>query len=364
MKKVYFDETQKERGKIDTNYSILRDTLKDQGFTVAAYDDFPIKKEGLDCDLLVFPCPDGSRLQKHEIEAVKDFVERGRGLLVISNAGGDRGLRTNMNELLNQFGIEILSNQVKDDRNNEFNMPTHPVITDIKEHPITTGVSEIVIVAGCSVRGSSNVLPLALTSASAEPPNSPVVIAGEIKKGRIVVVGSYRLFSNYGAGISLRNNRRLAMNIFRWLARKEVPTPGSAAEAPPKVEERAIEEAIKTKTEAPPTTESIPSPTASSVSQATPEPSSTPEEKEEKTVTAEPAPPSTTRASTSAAQPSSSSIAALDRKFSGELESLRAEISEMREIIARLYTDSLGYLQEMSEEVRSMLDYLRAKEGS
>ncbi|MCK5298485.1 MAG: hypothetical protein KAJ76_06240, partial [Candidatus Heimdallarchaeota archaeon] len=74
-----------------------------------------------------------------------------------------------------------------------------------------------------------------------------------------------------------------------------------------------------------------------------------------------PPPPTTTAAPSSTTQ--SQPIAAGDQNVLQEIERLRSEISEMREIIARLYSDSLGYLQEMKEEVRSMLDYIRTKEG-
>ncbi|MHA1213151.1 MAG: Gldg family protein [Candidatus Heimdallarchaeota archaeon] len=197
--KIFFDETQKERGKINTNYSMLRDSLRGEGFEVEIYNDFPISEKSLKCDIFVFACPDGSKLDKNELEAILMFVEKGGSLLVIGNAGGDRGLRTNMNEILNSMSIEMYSDQVKDETNNEFNMPTHPVIKDIKDHPITQGVSEIVIVAGCSVRSSGNIKGVAYTSPAAEPPNTPVVAGGEYKSGRVVAVGSYRLFSNYGA---------------------------------------------------------------------------------------------------------------------------------------------------------------------
>jgi uncharacterized membrane protein len=176
--KIFFDETQKERGKINTNYSILRDSLRSDGFEVEVYNDFPISEKSLKCDVFVFACPDGSKLAVNEIEAITNFVEKGGGLLVIGNAGGDRGLRTNMNEVLNKFSIEMLSDQVKDESNNEFNMPTHPVINDVKDHPVGNGVAEIVVVAGCSVRGSTNMKGIAYTSPAAEPPNAPVVVAG------------------------------------------------------------------------------------------------------------------------------------------------------------------------------------------
>lgn len=328
--KIFFDETQKERGKINTNYSILRDSLRSEGLEVEVYNDFPISEKSLKCDVFVFACPDGSKLGKNEIDALSDFVEKGGGLLVIGNAGGDRGLRTNMNEILNKFGIEMLSDQVKDEASNEFNMPTHPVINDVKEHPIGNGVAEIVIVAGCSVRGSSNMKCIAYTSPAAEPPNAPVLVAGDFKQGRVVAVGSYRLFSNYGAGLSLRNNRTFAMNIFRWLGRLDTGKAPSVA----------VKKETKIGAIVPPKTE----PVATDM-----KPSSIPP------------PPTTTAApsSTTQRQP----VAASDQNVLQEIERLRSEISEMREIIARLYSDSLGYLQEMKEEVRSMLDYIRTKEG-
>jgi len=329
--KIFFDETQKERGKINTNYSILRDSLRSEGFEVEVYNDFPISEKGLKCDVFVFACPDGSKLAVNEIEAITNFVEKGGGLLVIGNAGGDRGLRTNMNEVLNKFGIEMLSDQVKDESNNEFNMPTHPVIKDIKDHPVGSGVAEVVVVAGCSVRGSTNMKGVAYTSPAAEPPNAPIIVAGDFKQGRVVAVGSYRLFSNYGAGLSLRNNRTFALNIFRWLGRLDTGKAPSGAAVRKEAPATAKVDSI-----VPPKTEPIETP---------------------QKPTSIPPPPA-------AVTPRVGQTAAIgDQSVLQEIERLRSEISEMREIIARLYSDSLGYLQEMKEEVRSMLDYIRTKEG-
>lgn len=343
--RIFFDETQKERGKINTNYSILRDALRAEGFQADIYNDFPISEKSLKCNVMVFACPDGSKLAKNEVDAIINFVERGGGLLVIGNAGGDRGLRTNMNEVLNRFGIDMLSDQVKDDANNEFNMPTHPVIRDIKPHPITNGVAEIAIVAGCSIRGSANMKGVAYTSPTADPPNVPVVVAGEYKSGKVVAVGSYRLFSNYGAGLSLRNNKTLALNILRWLNGKE--TVGQVATArTPSITESAPQKSTPVQSYVPPKPETRP------IIQPPPT-----------TSTYTPPPPqATAMKSPITSNVSSTTTHASDHTIMQEIDRLREEISEMREIIARLYSDSLGYLQEMKEEVRSMLDYIRSKE--
>ena len=85
-----------------------------------------------------------------------------------------------------------------------------------------------------------------LTRTFFEPPNAPVVVAGEHKGGRVVATGSYRLFSNYGAGLSLRNNRTFAMNVFRWLSRSDTgkaPSPAVAV----KKEDKLVEKGKKPK---------------------------------------------------------------------------------------------------------------------
>jgi uncharacterized membrane protein len=369
---VLFDETQKERGKIHTNYSMLRDALKAEGYEVNAYDDYPIQESGLKGEILVFACPDGSKLQKHEVETVVNFVEKGGGLLVISNAGGDRGLRTNMNEILNKFGIEILSDQVKDNSNNEFNMPTHPIINDMKDHPITRGISEIVIVAGCSVRGSSKMQSLALTSNKAEPPSGPVVVAGEHKNGRVVAIGSYRLFSNYGAGLSLRDNKQFAMNIFKWLGKQKISA-ASAASTTQKDDSKSttiIRGSASTKT-----TSTPPKSSTTTVKSAPSKPTTTPPKRQPSQVpSTKPSSIETKKHTTIKEKPRTASTSQPVRTTPNKattsstnteqaIESLRAEMAEMRDIIARLYSDSLAYLQEMKEEVHTMLDYIRSKEG-
>ena len=164
---------------------------------------------------------------------------------------------------------------------------------------------------------------LAHTSPVAEPPNAPVIVAGDYKGGRVVAVGSYRLFSNYGAGLSLRNNRTFATNIFRWLARMET---GKAPTAAVSIKKEAPATAKVTSVVPPKSTPAVaPQPPAKAVAKTT-------------TTTAKSSIPPPPRATTS------------DQSVLQELESLRADISAMRDIIARLYSDSLGYLQEMKEE--------------
>ncbi len=61
---------------------------------------------------------------------------------------------------------------------------------------------------------------------TAEPENAPLVAiwdGGGNKKGRLAVTGSYRMFSDYGAGINKYQNAQLALNICEWLAKSNKP---------------------------------------------------------------------------------------------------------------------------------------------
>ncbi|MCK4972336.1 MAG: DUF4350 domain-containing protein, partial [Candidatus Heimdallarchaeota archaeon] len=99
--KILFDETQKERGLIFDNFRKLAETLEESGHQVNRLDTFPIKYTVISKhDVLVFLCPDGSKLYGHEVKALLRFLDEGGSVAIFTNAGGDRGLNTNLNTLL------------------------------------------------------------------------------------------------------------------------------------------------------------------------------------------------------------------------------------------------------------------------
>ena len=111
--RILFDETQKERGRIYKNFSILESDLRNKNYKIAVLDTFPIKYSSItSADILVFLCPDGSKLYGHEIKALLRFVEEGGIIALFGNAGGDKGLNTNINSLLKHFKIELVPNQI------------------------------------------------------------------------------------------------------------------------------------------------------------------------------------------------------------------------------------------------------------
>lgn len=216
--KILFDSTQNERGKIFVNFRILSSTLQSLGHQIGVLDSFPIKYSSItNSDLIVFLCPDGSKLYDQEIKDLLRFLEEGGRIAFFSNSGGDRGLNTNLNQLLKYFEIELISTQVIDRTNNCFNSENIPIITNFTDHPINEGVKSLAYSSGCSIRTGKNVDILAKSSETSDPPNSIVFALTKYKKGEIFISGSYIMFADIEAGISAYDNRKFITNVCRWL---------------------------------------------------------------------------------------------------------------------------------------------------
>ncbi|MGY5870672.1 MAG: hypothetical protein RTV72_00355 [Candidatus Thorarchaeota archaeon] len=214
---IYFDQTQNERGRLDSTYSELGKLLRDNDFDVEPYTEFMILAKNLkDVDVLVFGCPNSSKLRPPEIEVLKKYVKKGGSLLLLSLSGGDRGLMNNMSQVSEEYGITFDNTAVKDDRSNA-GLPTMPIITEIVAHPSTEDVDDILLPSGCSLRIEGKAVALALTSEMAEPTRAPVIAIAEAGKGRVMCIGSYEVFRR-GGGLKHKGNKTFAVNAFNWLS--------------------------------------------------------------------------------------------------------------------------------------------------
>ena len=216
-KKVFFDQTQNERGRLESTYSELGQLLRNNDFDVEAYTEFMILAKNLKgAEVMVFGCPNSSKVRPAEIDVLQKFVKNGGGLMLLSLSGGDRGLMNNMSKISGDFGITFENTAVKDDRSNA-GLPTMPIITDIVAHPITEDVSDLLIPSACSLRVTGDATALAITSDTADPGRAVVVAVAEIEKGRVLCVGSYEVFRK-GGGLKHKGNKTFALNAFRWLS--------------------------------------------------------------------------------------------------------------------------------------------------
>ncbi|MHA1510560.1 MAG: hypothetical protein ACTSRX_02450 [Promethearchaeota archaeon] len=235
---VAFDEAHKERGNLSTNLKSISSMLNENGFTCYSYAEFPIAKNNLaPYDILVLGCPDNAKFSKQEIETIVNWVtNEGGGLLMLSHAGGDKGRRSNLSELSEQFGIIFENDQVLDKVNN-MGVENLPLITNFGfPHPITEDISSICYRAGCSLTiANMSVTPVVSSSADADPVESPLILSTEMGEGRIVAVGSYEMFrDNTSGGYSEGSHAQLLLNIFYWLKtskREQVRSEGGVSTA-------------------------------------------------------------------------------------------------------------------------------------
>ena len=216
-KKILFDQTQNERGRLESTYSELGQMLRDNDFDVEAYTEFMILAKNLkDVDVLVFGCPNSSKVRPAEIDVLQKYVQEGGSLLLLSLSGGDRGLMNNMSKISGEFGITFENTAVKDERSNA-GLPTMPIITDVVAHPATEDVTDLLVPSACSLKVSGKAQALATTSTTADPGKAAIVAIAEIGKGRVMCIGSYEVFRK-GGGLKHKGNAKFALNAFRWLS--------------------------------------------------------------------------------------------------------------------------------------------------
>lgn len=217
---VAFDTAHKPRGKIDENLTELRDFLNANGFECYNFLEAPITQSSLKpYDILVFVCPDFSKISSLEITEISSWLrEDGGGLLLMSHAGGDKGRNSNLSELSQNFGIAYENDQVLDSTYN-LGMENMPVVTAfIPPHPITNGISSLCYRSGCSLMVLGNAISIASSNETSEPFSSPLICVAEADKGRVCAIGSYEMFRDkVGGGFSSDDHASLAYNIFNWL---------------------------------------------------------------------------------------------------------------------------------------------------
>ena len=237
-KKILFDQTQNERGRLESTYSDLGQLLRDIDFDVEAYTEFMILAKNLkDADVMVFGCPNSSKIRPAEIDVLQKYVKNGGGLMLLSLSGGDRGLMNNMSKISNDFGVTFENTAVKDERNNA-GLPTMPIISDIIAHPATEDVTDLLVPSACSLKVTGKATPLAVTSETADPGKVAVIAIAEVGKGRMMCIGSYEVFRR-GGGLKHKGNATFAANAFRWLSGEfQMTKPSSVVKEQEKAEQK------------------------------------------------------------------------------------------------------------------------------
>lgn len=212
-------------------FSLLTESLK---VSIAINREQPILEDLLySSDMFVLGCPTRARLAKEDIELVVKYVREGGNLLVISDAGGDLANKTNLNDLVNVFGIEIESMTVRDSRN--VGSAVSPILDNINiSHVANKNVIRVVAGGGTTLLIQEPAVALFSTGKTSviekySPrdnnawkivkvgENYPMAAASLHGQGKVVVCGDVDMFSNdFEFGINTFDNKTIIKNMFSW----------------------------------------------------------------------------------------------------------------------------------------------------
>jgi hypothetical protein len=217
----------------DAGYVVAAEYLRDSGFEVSVLESGQVSQTNLasaDVFVLLHASEDawegttGNGSPKYapeEIDALVDYVQAGGGLVLF---GETEQLKygNSAADIAARFGIEIQNTTVQDPKNSFKDVATW-VVADLVATPeldLTSGASQ-----ACFYRtGTLAIRPeaqtrthvIARTSASANPANSPVLVATTYGAGRVVVVADSDLFGD--DSIADFSHSSLWRNLVTWAA--------------------------------------------------------------------------------------------------------------------------------------------------
>ncbi|NVM00839.1 MAG: hypothetical protein HWN67_00765 [Candidatus Helarchaeota archaeon] len=165
-------------------------------------------------DLVILGCPT-TIYSYSEINALERFVERGKGLVLISGNGGDLFYNTNLSEIGRRFEFEFNNDQVEDEMDN-MGLSAVVKISKFKTIHFSENVKSI-IYSGCSINILDNSCKIiAKSNPKSNPPNTPVVVLSS--NNRVMGLGGFNIFIDHPEfGIDRTENLLFVSTIFDYL---------------------------------------------------------------------------------------------------------------------------------------------------
>ena len=248
--KLLFDEAHFNVHRADKTYRAFVDLVRNDGARVSVNHARFTSKSLSSYRLLVIAGALGAALEDEtqakrpaftpdEIKAVKQWVARGGGLLLLTD---HEPVSSASADLAKAFGVSS-SGLVVLDREHRFPnfYPTNVLATPqnglLKTHPLSCGVQNVLIFGGQSLTLPEKAIVVGIGS-SARTPDDPAKPTGNAQvgafhfgRGRVVIAGDMGMLSAqrmvdkdqsnpWGMNVPGIDNRRLVLNVVRWLAHR------------------------------------------------------------------------------------------------------------------------------------------------
>ena len=183
-----------------------------------------------------------SYLSPEEIEDLVKYVNDGGSLLIVADKGGDYENKSNLNDLIEHFGVKLNSDCLYEDEDKS-DMSSRVKISQFTTHFITREINNIIHSGGCTLtidksveNENIDINPIAYSSEESswhtifngkewiEEPlhKQPIIVAIHYNLGKVVVIGNLSIFSSFhdSYGIHAADNFKLISNIISWLQNK------------------------------------------------------------------------------------------------------------------------------------------------
>lgn len=210
---IIFDTSKKEALSPTNGLKVFTRRLK-AGWKVVSNKD-PITPENLAIAKLLVLASPKEKFTTAEIEAMKKYIENGGSIFVMMGEGGELKSQTNVNVLLEQFGMEVQSDVVLRSHYYKYFHPKEALVSngvinraisqvtgkwsgDIDDDSNHTLALTFVYPFGATLNTTKQAIVLLSTGGVCYPLNRPVCAFSQPKgiKGKIIVVGSVSMFSD------------------------------------------------------------------------------------------------------------------------------------------------------------------------
>ena len=223
---VLFDESHGQQFVIGKNgpldLSELANLYQVNGFTVSRHTDGLNKEALASVDVLILSGP-FLPLSESEVEAVIEFVDAGGGLAIMLH------IAPPVRALLHRLDVDFTNGTLRETNQVIDGNPLNFKVGIMVDHPVTAGLDDFSVYGAWALRGTApHTMILAETSphgwVDLDRNNQftkgdavqmfGVMVAGEIGRGRYVVLGDDAVFQNRFLD---EPNRLLALRLINWL---------------------------------------------------------------------------------------------------------------------------------------------------
>jgi len=248
-KEILLDMSKKELGNPQSNYKKFLRKLK-ADFKVNVNRDNITSERLKDASLLIFAGP-REMFTSDEFAAIKEYLSGGGSLLLLLGEGGEGKHNTNVNYLLEEFGISVNNDAVVRTVYHKYHHPKEALIThgclirdlvraakgekkqnkeneekltlnitkddsDMQSLSKDNGGLEFVFPYGATLSVQKPAIPILSSGPISYPLNRPIAaVYNKPNAGRICVVGSVKMLDD--DFLELEKNKHLIDTMLRWL---------------------------------------------------------------------------------------------------------------------------------------------------